>query len=124
MLKTQSFLRNRGLGDSSALNSEFSKHGDKELYRLKRPVLGLFTYRLIQNFSSNLERSVPNLDLGFDVRIESLLGDRLEFPIGSIVAVGKNRKNYSFQKVSGNKLLYTYKTFLEGDRRRYFTCYD
>ncbi|EMO28367.1 hypothetical protein LEP1GSC170_0606 [Leptospira interrogans serovar Bataviae str. HAI135] len=63
------------------LNSEFSKDGDKELYRLKRPALGLFTYCVIQNFSSNLERSVPNLDLGFDVRVKSLLGDLLEFPV-------------------------------------------
>ncbi|EKR90719.1 hypothetical protein LEP1GSC163_3393 [Leptospira santarosai str. CBC379] len=124
MLKTQSFLRNRGLGDSSALNSEFSKTGDKELSGLKRPILGLFTYRLIQIFSSNLERSVPNLDLGFDIRIESLLGGKSKFPVGSILTVSKNRKGYSFQKVSGNKLLYTYKTFLEGDRRRYFTYYD
>ncbi|EKO35125.1 hypothetical protein LEP1GSC179_2281 [Leptospira santarosai str. MOR084] len=124
MLKTQSFLRNRGLGDSSALNSEFSKTGDKELSGLKRPILGLFTYRLIQIFSSNLERSVPNLDLGFDIRIESLLGGKSKFPVGSILTVSKNRKGYSFQKVSGNKLLYTYKAFLEGDRRRYFTYYD
>ncbi|EMN02642.1 hypothetical protein LEP1GSC035_3685 [Leptospira noguchii str. 2007001578] len=48
---------------------------------MKRPALGLFTYCVIQNFSSNLERSVPNLDLGFDVRVKSLLGDLLEFPV-------------------------------------------
>lgn len=110
LLKVQSTLRKPSSG---ALDLEFSEDGDKGLSRLKRPVLGLFTYRLIQNFSSNLERSVPNLDLGFDVRVESLLGDSPKLPVGSIVSVGKNRKSYSFQKVSGNKLLYTYKAFLE-----------
>ncbi|TGK29527.1 DUF1016 family protein [Leptospira gomenensis] len=113
LLKAQFVLRKSGFGAVSELDKEFSRDGDKELYRLKRPVLGLFTFRVIQNFSSNLERSVPNLDLGFDVRIESVLGDRSKFPIGSIVSVDKNQKGYSFQKISGNKRLYTYKAFLE-----------
>lgn len=117
LLKAQAVLRKRDSVATAETDSEFLEDGDKGISRLKRPILGLFTYRLIQNFSSNLERSVPNLDLGFDIRIESLLGGKSKFSIGSIVAVSKNRKNYSFQKVSGNKLLYTYKTFLEGDRR-------
>lgn len=110
LLKTQSTLRKSAPGISDL---EFSADVDETLSQLKRPVLGLFTYRVIQNFSSNLERSVPNLDLGFDVRIESLLGGSSELPVGSIVSVDKNRKGYSFQKISGNKLLYTYKAFLE-----------
>ncbi|EMO39036.1 hypothetical protein LEP1GSC186_3674 [Leptospira noguchii serovar Autumnalis str. ZUN142] len=38
------------MGDSLVLNSEFSKDGDKELYRLKRPALGLFTYCVNSKF--------------------------------------------------------------------------
>ncbi|EMO88907.1 PF06250 domain protein [Leptospira noguchii str. 2001034031] len=113
LLKAQAVLRKRDSVATAETDSEFSEDGDKGISRLKRPILGLFTYRLIQIFSSNLERSVPNLDLGFDIRIESLLGGKSKFPVGSILTVSKNRKGYSFQKVSGNKLLYTYKTFLE-----------
>ncbi|WP_061298619.1 DUF1016 N-terminal domain-containing protein [Leptospira borgpetersenii] len=100
LLKTQSTL---GKSASGILDLKLSTDVDKTLSQLKRPFLGLFTYRVIQNFSSNSERSVPNLDLGFDVRIESVLGGSSELPIGSIVAVAKNQKGYSFQKVSGNK---------------------
>ncbi len=113
LLKAQAVLRKRDSVATAETDSEFSEDGDKSISRLKRPILGLFTYRLIQIFSSNLERSVPNLDLGFDIRIESLLGGKSKFPVGSILTVSKNRKGYSFQKVSGNKLLYTYKAFLE-----------
>ncbi|EMK19052.1 PF06250 domain protein [Leptospira kirschneri serovar Bim str. 1051] len=113
LLKAQAVLRKRDSFATAETDSEFSEDGDKGISLLKRPILGLFTYRVIQNFSSNLEHSVPNLDLGFDVRIESVLGGKSKFPVGSIVSVHKNRKGYSFQKVSGNKLLYTYKAFLE-----------
>ncbi|EMK12213.1 PF06250 domain protein [Leptospira borgpetersenii serovar Pomona str. 200901868] len=105
LLKAQAVLRKRDSAATAETDSEFSEDGDKAVLQLKRPFLGLFTYRVIQNFSSNLERSVPNLDLGFDVRIESALGGSSKLPIGSIVSVDRNRKGYSFQKVSGNKLL-------------------
>lgn len=78
-----------------------------------RPVLELYTYRMIQNFSPDLERSVPNLDLGFDVRLEGGFGPALKFPIGSILRVRKNRKSFSFERIQSNKSLFSFKAYLE-----------
>ncbi|MEI7013846.1 DUF1016 N-terminal domain-containing protein [Leptospira licerasiae] len=110
LLEAQATLK-KSNGDSSASESEIAKEAEQGL--LKRPVLGLYSYRLVQNFSSNLERSVPSLDLGFEVKIEQPLGDKTKFPVGSIVSVGKVKKGYSYRKISGNKSLFTFKAFLE-----------
>ncbi|EPG65765.1 DUF1016 N-terminal domain-containing protein [Leptospira wolffii] len=110
LLEAQATLK-KSNGDSSASESEIAKEAEQGL--LKRPVLGLYSYRLVQNFSSNLERSVPNLDLGFDVKIEHSLGGVSEFSIGSIVTVKKIKKRYSFERISGSKSLFAFKAFLE-----------
>ncbi len=97
--------------------------------RLKRPLMGLYTYRVLQNFSINLAHSIPNLDLGFSVKIEALGAtappstknggwgdagqDTIKFKVGAIVRVAKKGKSYMFETGAKLRELYTYKAHLE-----------
>ncbi|WP_167492204.1 DUF1016 N-terminal domain-containing protein [Leptospira koniambonensis] len=110
LLKAQAYVK-RSSSSSSLFDSDLAM--ENEIVLLKRPILQLYTYRVAQNFSSNMERSVPYLDLGFDVKVEQLLGGSSEFSVGSIVSVKKVKRRYSFEKISGNKSLFTFKAFLE-----------
>ncbi|MCK6380762.1 MAG: DUF1016 N-terminal domain-containing protein [Leptospiraceae bacterium] len=93
--------------------------------RLKRPVMSLYTYRVLQKFSSDFAHSVQNLDLGFYIRMRTLDGivkdkkDSQEglvlsgLKIGSIVKIIKNSEGFLFEERTNPKELFTYKAFLE-----------
>ena len=88
--------------------------GDFSQKLLKRPKLGLFTYRVGRNFSINLARVVPNLDLGFRVKYE--LGDNSGldgFKSGDLVSVRKSRNSFQFEKIASVRELFTYKAYLD-----------
>jgi len=80
---------------------------------LKRPLLELYTYRVLQNFSPNLEKTFPNLDLGFSVKVENASYDTAKLKVGAIVKVVKKGKSYSVESGANLKELYTYKAYLE-----------
>jgi len=91
-------------------------------YRLKRPLMRLYLYRTLQNFSSDLEPSVPNLDLGFSIRLKvnssyalkSANGSDLsKLKVGSVVESRKKGNSYYFESVSSTKEMFTYKAYLE-----------
>lgn len=102
------------------------------IQRLKRPFLGLYIYRVLRKFSSNLERSVPNLDLGFSIGLGSalgeiandrnvfvgkgsfdLLGDLSGHKVGEVLTVLKNGKGFYFETGSSFRELFTYKAYLD-----------
>ncbi len=75
-----------------AISGQSGKTGDgkpeKQIKdRLKRPLMALYTYRVLKNFSADLENSFPNLDLGFSVKMDNALGDIIRIKIGAIVRV-------------------------------------
>lgn len=78
--------------------------------------MALYRYRAIQNFFPDLEHSVPNLDLGFEIRLESTVGDIGSVKIGEILRVRKKGKSFIFEPVSNPKELYCYKAYLEKGR--------
>ncbi len=96
---------------------------------LKRPLMGLFRYRVLQNFSPDFANGLQNLDLGFNVKMEALgatappntkIGgwgnagqDTIKFKVGALVKVVKKGKSYSFESGANLKELYTYKAYLE-----------
>lgn len=79
---------------------------------LKRPFLGLYTYRVLQNFSQDFAHSMQNLDLRFNVKMETL-DDTVKHKVGAIVRVLRKGKTYSFESGANLKELYTYKAYLE-----------
>jgi endonuclease YncB( thermonuclease family) len=90
--------------------------------RLKRPLMRLFLYRTLQKFSSDLEPRIPNLDLGFSVRIQvndnyplksTALGNLSKLKVGSVIESRKKGSSYYFEPVSSGKEMYTYKAYLE-----------
>jgi len=80
---------------------------------LKRALLELYTYRVLQNFSPNLEKTFPNLDIGFSVKIENASCDTAKLKVGAIVRVVKKGKSYSFETGAKPRELYTYKAYME-----------
>jgi len=90
-----------------------SKSGDEPIKtELKRPQMALYRYRVLQNFSPDFAHWVQNLDLGFNVKFETL-DDTAKLKVGAIVGVIKKGKSYSFESVANLKELYTYKAYLE-----------
>ena len=90
--------------------------------RLKRPLMRLYLYRTLQKFSSDLEPSVPNLDLGFSIRLKvnksyALMSnngsDLLKLKVGSVIESRKKGNSYYFESVSSSKEMFTYKAYLE-----------
>jgi len=79
---------------------------------LKRPLMGLFRYRVLQDFSPDFAITLQNLDLGFNVKMEAL-DDTVKLRVGAIVRVVKKGKTYSFESGANLKELYTYKAYLE-----------
>jgi len=89
---------------------------------LKRPLMRLYLYRILQNFSLDLERSVPNVDLGFSIRLkvnsnyaqkQTVLTELSKLKVGSVVESRKKGSSYYFESVSSLKEMYTYKAYLE-----------
>jgi hypothetical protein len=102
--------------------SEVKSENEPIKDRLKRPLMGLFLYRTLQNFSSDLEPSVPNLDLGFSIRLKvngnyplksSALEDLSRLKVGSVIESRKKGSSFYFESVSSSKEMYTYKAYLE-----------
>ena len=90
--------------------------------RLKRPLMRLYLYRTLQNFSSNLESRIPNLDLGFSIRLKvdnnyplkfNALVDLSKLKVGSVIESRKKGSSYYFESVSSSKEMFTYKAYLE-----------
>jgi len=90
--------------------------------RLKRPLMRLYLYRSLQKFSSDLEPSVPNLDLGFLIRLKVNEGyalkstngnDLSKLKVGSVIESRKKGSSYYFEPVSSSKEVFTYKAYLE-----------
>jgi endonuclease YncB( thermonuclease family) len=82
-------------------------------YLLKRPTLGLFTYRIALGGSLKSAHTVQNIDLGFRVKYE--LDDNLKldkFKPGSIVTVEKTRRGFQLKKSTSVRELFTYKAYL------------
>jgi endonuclease YncB( thermonuclease family) len=90
--------------------------------RLKRPLMRLYLYRTLQNFSANLESRIPNLDLGFSIRLKvnrnyplkfNALVDLSKLKVGSVIESRKKGSSYYFESVSSSKEMFTYKAYLE-----------
>ena len=82
----------------------------------------LYLYRVLQKFSSDLEQPVPNLDLGFSIRLkvnsnyaqkQSVLTELSKLKVGSVIESRKKGSSYYFEPVSSAKELFTYKAYLE-----------
>jgi len=72
----------------------------------------LYSYRVLQNFSPNLEKTFPNLDLGFSVKVENASCDTAKLKVGAIVKAVKKGNGYSLESGANLKELYTYKAYL------------
>jgi endonuclease YncB( thermonuclease family) len=101
---------------------ESEKQDESMNKRLKRPLMRLYLYRILQNISSDLERSVPNVDLGFSIRLkvnsnyatkQSVLTELSKLKVGSVVESRKKGGSYYFESVLSLKEMYTYKAYLE-----------
>lgn len=89
------------------------KANESQKYLLKRPTLGLFTYRIALGGSLNSAHAVQNIDLGFRVKYE--LDDKLKldkFKPGSIVTVEKSMRGFELKKSTSVRELFTYKAYL------------
>ena len=89
---------------------------------LKRPLMRLYLYRTLRKFSSDLEQSVPNLDLGFSIRLKvnryyaflsSNGSDLNKLKVGSVIESRKKGNSYYFESISSSKEMFTYKAYLE-----------
>lgn len=89
------------------------KANDSQKYLLKRPTLGLFTYRIALGGSLNSAHAVQNIDLGFRVKYELDDSTNLEkYKPGSIVTVEKTKRGFQIKKSSSVRELFTYKAYL------------
>jgi endonuclease YncB( thermonuclease family) len=89
------------------------KANESQKHLLKRPTLGLFTYRIALGGSLNSAHAVQNIDLGFRVKYE--LDDKLKldkFKPGSIVTVEKTKRGFQIKKSASVRELFTYKAYL------------
>lgn len=100
--------------------SENEKESTKD--RLKRPLMRLYLYRTLQNFSPDLEPRIPNLDLGFSIRLKvnndyplksNALVDLSKLKVGSVIESRKKGGSYYFESVYSAKEMFTYKAYLE-----------
>lgn len=107
-------------GKPEKSNSEFVNGSIKE--RLKRPLMRLYLYRRLQKFSSDLEPTVPKLDLGFSIHLKihenypfksTALSDLRKLKLGSVIETMKKGSSYFFEQVSCAKEMFTYKAYLE-----------
>lgn len=105
---------------SQKSESENAKEAIKD--RLKRPLMRLYLYRTLQNFSPDLESRIPNLDLGFSIRLKvndcyplkaNALADLSKLKVGSVIESRKKGSSYYFESVSSAKEMFTYKAYLE-----------
>lgn len=82
-------------------------------------LMRLYLYRTLQKFSSDLEPSVPNLDLGFSIRLKvngnyPLKSTALsKLKVGSVIESRKKGSSFYFESVSSGKEMYTYKAYLD-----------
>ena len=102
--------------------SDSEKQNESTPERLKRPLMRLYLYRVLQKFSSDLEQPVPNLDLGFSIRLkvnsnyaqkQTVLTELSKLKVGSVIESRKKGSSYYFEPVSSAKELFTYKAYLE-----------
>ncbi|MBK8396889.1 MAG: thermonuclease family protein [Leptospiraceae bacterium] len=92
--------------------SQSDNRGESTADTLTRPILQLYTYRIVRKYKDNSTTSLPHLDLGFSILLEEK--DNLsKFKIGSIIESAKDNKTYSFKLNSNVKELFTYKAHLE-----------